>query len=229
MTDEQQCVAVLTNLLYRHDFERVVLGDLFIEDATVRFIPYGGFRSSVPVMKAAAAALGGVVGALSNSQLDGSLREAVPNAKKARTLEWGCDPKIERNATRLFEIHKPSMNRVGTEGGIVFGTTSGSIAFGYAFGVDQETYASQVKSWLTGSLAHGANLAQPNTKRATMSRPQWPDSLNSPSDDPGTIHLGLPTRSFSHGRPRHPTIGRSAPSREAPASSPARKSSRLSV
>ena len=28
-----------------------------------------------------------------------------------------------------------------------------------------------------------------NTKRATMSRPPWPDSNNSPSEIPGTIHL----------------------------------------
>ena len=39
------------------------------------------------------------------------------------------------------------------------------------------------------------------------------------------MFLGLPTRSFSSGRPRHPTFGRCAPSRGALASPPARKPS----
>ena len=31
---------------------------------------------------------------------------------------------------------------------------------------------------------------RPNSKRGTMSRPQWPDSTNSPSEIVGTIHVG---------------------------------------
>ena len=30
---------------------------------------------------------------------------------------------------------------------------------------------------------------QPNSKRGTMSRSQWPDSINPPSEKPGTVHI----------------------------------------
>ena len=37
-------------------------------------------------------------------------------------------------------------------------------------------------------LEPSATCRRPSTKHATMSRPQWLDSRNSPSDDPGTVH-----------------------------------------
>ena len=42
---------------------------------------------------------------------------------------------------------------------------------------------------ITGGCSNrSATCRRPSTKRATMSRPRWPDSHNSLSDDPGTIH-----------------------------------------
>ena len=38
-------------------------------------------------------------------------------------------------------------------------------------------------------LEPSATCRRPNTKHATMSRPQWLDSRNSPSDDPGTVQV----------------------------------------
>jgi len=37
-------------------------------------------------------------------------------------------------------------------------------------------------------LSQSATCRQWSTKRNTMSRPEWPDSINSPSEKPGTVH-----------------------------------------
>ena len=161
MSDPQECKAVLKNILHRTDWQSVSLGDLFLDEAVARFIPYSGFRYSAPIVSGAAAVLGGLVGAVSNRLLDGTLSDAVPRAKKARVLEWAMEPakRADRHAGTI-KLEKAAVKRLETAGGITFETVAGTEIFGYAFDEDAATYSDVLKQWYSGSLVSNPSVAQ---------------------------------------------------------------------
>ena len=149
---EGGAVAVIENVLWRADWEVILLGDIFLERGKATFVPYGGFRSSAPVVSGAAAVFGGFTGAIANRLLDGSIGDALPHAKKARTLQWGLPPCERAENTRSIEIPRQRIDSFETSGGLAIRESGSTHLFGYAFAEDAAESGKLFSEWRAGKL-----------------------------------------------------------------------------
>lgn len=156
-----QTLAVVPNMLSRLDSETVALGDIFLEAGRLVFIPYGAFRSSAPIVTSAAAALGGIVGAISNKLLDGSVHDATSRAHKARVMDWGMsvDARLTKHH-RSIAIHRKDIHSFETEGGLAIVAAGQTHVFGYAFHAEADSNAAILVLWETNRLAVDASVAE---------------------------------------------------------------------
>lgn len=153
--------AVIENILMRTDWERVLLGDIFFDQSNVTFVPYGGFRNTAPIISGAAAVFGGLVGVVSNKLLDGTISDALPQAKKARTVDWGLS--ISDRAKKhggAISLSRSSIQTYETEGGLVVESPGGKHIFGYAFSEDATEYSRLFREWYSDRLTSHPSAAK---------------------------------------------------------------------
>lgn len=84
---------VFRNIVKRADFQFIDIGDIILTGNDFYFIPYGQYKSSAPMMTAAAALFLGVAGAVAEKLSDSSLNNALPYANYRRLQDWGMTAK----------------------------------------------------------------------------------------------------------------------------------------
>ncbi len=156
-----ETVAVLANMLWRSNFETVLLGDIFLERDRATFIPYGGFRCTTPIVTGAAAVFGGLVGVVANQLLDGAVGDVLPKAKKARTVDWGLSPSERAQAhAQSIQVARFAIESIETSGGLAVAAAGEEHMFGHAFPEDAAEHSRLFKEWHAGDLRSHASATE---------------------------------------------------------------------
>jgi hypothetical protein len=146
-------LAGINEILYRTDWQHVVLGDIYLDKDTFVFIYYGGFKSSTPIAQGAAAVLCGLAGVLADRFTQGGVSDARPHYTKALREVWGMHPDRRANLYPSIRLEREDIKSLETEGGIAIETKNGTkYLFGYTEPNSAAEAAAIICDWHLGRL-----------------------------------------------------------------------------
>jgi hypothetical protein len=172
----EEVVGVIQNVLYRQDPNYVAAGDLFLESSQAIYVAYIAGISPAPIVYGAAAALGGLVGALavSDTNVLANKKSFLAGCDTPRTVDWGLpvnDRAAKKGRFKIF-IPRAEIESIETEGGIAVKTAKTTYVFGYAFEEASWEAAALFTAWLAQDLPNHWSVARFGLHRQFTYRPQ---------------------------------------------------------